>query len=126
MSYESEFQNLLSAVTDALLAEERTDLDAVVRQYAVPRAEVDRFIDIILRLHLTLVGAAPSRRFVHRLKYDLLGTSDRNVVSRIRYLPPRVQIAAGIALIAGFMLFTRRRLMEDVNREKKEIPALQQ
>jgi hypothetical protein len=125
MSYETEFQNLLSAVTDALLAEERPDLDAVVRRYAVPRAEVDRYIGLIQSLHLTLVGAAPSRRFVHRLKYDLLGTSDRSVVARIRYLPPRVQIAAGIALVAGFMLFTRRRLMDDVNREKKEVPALQ-
>ena len=41
--------------------------------------------------------------------------------------PPRVQIAAGIALVAGFMLLSRRRMMDDVRQEQQEAPvALQQ
>ncbi len=107
MANDLELQNLLSAVTDALLADSDRDVDAIVGRYAVPRSEVEGLVGIIRRLHLTLVGAQPSRRFVRRLKHELVGETDRNIVARVRYLPPRVQIAAGIALVAGFMLLTR-------------------
>jgi hypothetical protein len=33
----------------------------------------------------------------------------------VRYLPPRVQIAAGVVAVMGFMLFTRRRLIGDAS-----------
>ena len=45
------------------------------------------------------------------------------MVSRLRYLPPRVQIAAGIALVAGFMLLSRRRMIEDVQHDLLPVPA---
>ncbi|MBC6934692.1 MAG: hypothetical protein DWB42_02510 [Chloroflexi bacterium] len=124
MATEVQLLDLLSAVTDALLADDSADVDTIITQYAVPRAEVDSLVEIIRRLHMTLVGAQPSRRFVRRLKHDLVGSSDRNVVARIRYLPARVQIAAGIALVAGFMLLTRHRMLDEVKREKREVPAL--
>jgi hypothetical protein len=123
MTHTSELENLLSAVTDALLAEQG-DLDAVISQYNVPRTNVDLFVKVIRRLHMTLVGVQPSRRFVRRLKADLMGLPHYSVVSRVRFLPARVQIAAGLAVIAGFMLLTRRRLMVDVQ-EAQEAPALQ-
>jgi hypothetical protein len=125
MANDLELQNLLSAVTDAMLADKNGDIDKIIGHYAVPRTEVDSFVGVIRRLHLTLVGAQPSRRFVHRLKTDLMGAPDRNVVARIRYLPPRVQIAAGIALVAGFMLLSRRRMIDDVRHEQQEAPVLQ-
>ena len=125
MANDLELQNLLSAVTDAMLADKNGDIEHIVGRYAVPRQEVDSLVGIIRRLHMTLVGAQPSRRFVHRLKTDLLGTPERNVVTRIRHLPPRVQIAAGIALVAGFMLLSRRRMLEDVRHEQQEAPVLQ-
>jgi len=125
MANDLELQNLLSAVTDAMLADKNGDIDTIIGRYAVPRAEVDSLIGIIQRLHMVLVGAQPSRRFVRRLKTDLIGTSERNVVARIRYLPPRVQIAAGIALVAGFMLLSRRRMIEEIQHEPQEAPALQ-
>jgi hypothetical protein len=125
MTNDLELQNLLSAVTDALLADKKGDIDGIIGRYAVPRAEVDSLIGIVRRLHLMMVGAQPSRRFVRRLKTDLIGIPERNVVARIRYLPPRVQIAAGIALVAGFMLLSRRRMIADVQHEQQEIPVLQ-
>ncbi len=125
MAHEMEMQDLLAAVTDALLATPDQNIDMIVGRYAVPRAEVDSLVGVIRRLHLTLVGAQPSQRFVRRLKNDLVGTPRHHVVSRIRYLPPRVQIAAGIALVAGFMLLTRRRMLDEVRREKQEAPVLQ-
>jgi len=125
MANDLELQNLLSAVTDAMLADKNGDIDKIIGRYAVPRTEVDSLIGVIHRLHFTLVGAQPSRRFVHRLKTDLMGAPDRNVVARIRYLPPRVQIAAGIALVAGFMLLSRRLMIDDVRQEQQESPVLQ-
>jgi hypothetical protein len=122
----NELENLLSAVTDALLADERTSLDHIVNRYSVPRSEVEGLIGIVRKLHVTLVGAQPSRRFVNRLRNDLVGAQRTNIVNRVRYLPPRVQIAAGIALVAGFVLLNRRRLMEDALHEAQEIPVLQQ
>lgn len=124
MASDLEIQNLLSAVTDALLAEEGQNIDSIVGRYTVPRKEVDSLVGIIRRLHVTMVGAQPSKRFVGRLKHDLVG-SRYNVVSQIRYLPPRVQIAAGIALVAGFMLLNRRRMAEESRREAQEVPVLQ-
>ena len=102
-------ENLLALLTEAILAEEG-DIDHIINQYDVSRADVEGFVRIVRRLSTVLVGVRPSKRFVHRLKQDLMGEAHWNVVSRIRYLPPRVQIAAGIALIAGFMLLSRRRL----------------
>lgn len=102
--------DLLSAVTEVMLSGDG-NLDAVVKRYSVPRSEVEGFITVIRRLHVALVGVQPSRRFVRRLKQDLVGAQTKNIIDRVRYLPPRVQIAAGIALIAGFILFNRRRLV---------------
>ncbi len=126
MTNHNELENLLSAVTDALLADERTNLDQIVNRYAVPKNEVVGLVGLVRKLHVTLVGAQPSRRFVNRLRTDLVGSHRQNIVNRVRYLPPRVQIAAGIALVAGFMLLSRRRLIDDARHESQEIPVLQQ
>lgn len=124
MTSEVQFQNLLSAVTDALLADQAHEVEAIIQQYAVPRAEVESLVGLIRRLHLTLVGAQPSRRYVRRLKHDLVGAAEPGVVWRLRHLPLRVQIAAAVALLAGFMLLTRRRMLEDVRQEQQEAAAL--
>ncbi|MCB9454197.1 MAG: hypothetical protein H6672_22415 [Anaerolineaceae bacterium] len=123
---EGQLQDLFAAVTDALLADESADLDTIVAQYHVPQEEVAGMISIIRRLHMVLVGAQPSTRFVRRLKHDLMGAPQFGMVSRIRHLPPRVQIAAGVALVAGFMLLTRRRMLDDARHDVQEIPILQQ
>lgn len=116
------FADLLAAVTDALLAQQQ-DIDHIVRQYDVPRSSVDGLISLIHRLHLMLVGQQPSDKFVRRLKQDLVG-GHSGVIHSLRYLPARVQIAAGVALVAGFMLFARRRLIDDA--KPPEVPLLQQ
>ena len=126
MTNHNDLENLLSAVTDALLADERANLDQIVNRYSVPRHDVEGLVGIVRKLHMTLVGAQPSRRFVNRLRNDMVGTQRTNIVNRVRYLPPRVQIAAGIALVAGFMLLSRRRLIDDARHESQEIPVLQQ
>ncbi len=121
----TQLQNLLAAVTEAILNDER-DLDSIVSHYAVPRAEVEGLISVIKRLHVVLVGVRPSRRFAQRLRQDLMGQHPNGMINRLRYLPPRVQIAGGIVLIAGFMLLSRRRFASDEPEEQpQEAPALQ-
>lgn len=113
---ETPLDNLLSALTDAIVAD-RADLDAITRQYAVPQHEFAALVTLIQRLHVTLVGVQPSRRFVTRLKHDLIGEPQtNNVLGRFRHLPPRVQIAAMIVVMAGFMLLSRRRLLIDARK----------
>ena len=116
MSQQSEIQNLLCAVTDAILAEEQ-GLDVLL---ANSHPDMHGFIRLIQRLHHALVGVRPSRRFVRRLRQDLIMNDQRNVLSRVRRLPPRVQIVAGVALVAGFMLISRRRMLSDLMQETQE------
>lgn len=121
-SNQSDLQDLLAAVTDALLAEEK-HLDHILRQYNTSPQQAAGFIMLIQRLQRTLVGVQPSKRFVRRLKQDLIAIEQYNVITRVRRLPARVQIAAGIALIAGFMLISRRRVHD--LRMAQEAAALQ-
>ncbi|MBZ0275275.1 MAG: hypothetical protein K8I60_03985 [Anaerolineae bacterium] len=123
---DAQIEDLLAAVTDALLMDDSADLDTIVTQYNVPRSDVAGLVTLISRLHVLLVGARPSSRFVRRLKRDLMGAPERGMVYRIRHLPPRVQIAAGVALIAGFMIITRRRMVDDAQSESQEVAVLQQ
>lgn len=122
-SSQIKMQDLLSAVTDALIAEEAQDVDQIIDQYDVSRSEVDGLLFLIEKLHIALTGKQPSRRFAASLKRDLLGARKWGLLWRIRSLPPRVQIAAVAAVIAGFIIVMRRRLMEYASQE--EVPALQ-
>lgn len=119
MNYENHLEDLLSAVTDALLHEDMDNspetMDAIANRYRVPRGDVEGFTLLIRRIHIVLAGVQPSPRFVNRLRSELVGKPPRGVVARVRYLPPRVQIAAGVVAVMGFMLFTRRRLIGDAS-----------
>lgn len=106
---DSHLHTLLSAVTESIL-DEQHDLERIFARYQVPRAEFDALISVIDRLHRVLVRVRPSRRFAQQLKLELLDVPNHGVLQRVRFLPPRVQIAAGVALLAGFMLLSRRRL----------------
>lgn len=111
---DAQIQELLLVVTDSLLAND-DEVDSILRYYNVPRAQVGSLLYVIQRLRTVLVGVQPNRRFVHRLKADLVGEPEPTVVNRIRYLPPRVQIAAGVALLAGVMFVARRRFSVDTS-----------
>jgi hypothetical protein len=125
MTHNVQLENLLSAVTDALLAGSQ-DVDAVLRRYDVPRQRVEGLVTLVRRLHMTLTGVEPSRRFVQRLRSDLMGTQQQGLIARVRYLPPRVQIAAGVMAVVGFMLLVRGRLIDDVHQENVEVAPQQQ
>jgi hypothetical protein len=59
---------------------------------------------------------------VRRLHQDLIGGESSNVLVRVRKLPPRVQLAAGLALMAGFVFLSRRRAHhETVDEQPQEV-----
>lgn len=126
MSNEVKLQDLLSEFTDALLdGQETRQLEQIVFGYDAPEDEVTRFTLMIRQLQQVFVTREPSDKFVKRLKQDLTGQKNDGLLERLRYLPARVQVAAGVAVVAGFMLITRRRI-DDTNEEGSDIPALQQ
>ncbi len=121
----SSLQDLLDAITDAMLQEQDEEVKAMLRRANAERAEVESATDLIDRLCSVLVKQQPSEKFVRKLREDLIGV-DYNVVNRLRYMPARVHIAAGLTLVAGgLMLVTRRRGAEDAD-TLTEIPVLQQ
>lgn len=111
MASQQPLEDLLAALTDAMLAEE-DNLEPIIARYDVPRNNVDQFLPLMRRLQETLVDVQPSSRFVDRLRQDLTGTAPTGLFQRMRYLPARVQIAAGVVAAAGFMLLARRRLSD--------------
>ncbi len=108
---DTHFQDLLSAVSDSILADENDgSIDLIFARYDIARSEIEPFITIIRQLRVSLIGVRPSPRFAQRLRAELIGTSQWGVLGRVRYLPPRVQLMAGVMILASFMLLSRRRL----------------
>jgi hypothetical protein len=101
-------QNLLAAVTDALLEDDST-LDELIAQHQVTSVSAQGLLRLVNRLYQVFIPVQPSPRFVRRLRQDLMGQQNSNVLVQVRRLPPRVQIAAGLALVAGFVILSRRR-----------------
>ncbi|HLV35496.1 MAG TPA: hypothetical protein VKY59_10300 [Spirillospora sp.] len=119
-----QIQNLLTDLTSALL-EGNGDLDALLAQYHVDDHDVQSLVELIGELNNTILPVEPSARFVRRLHQELIGMETGNVLVRVRRLPPRVQLAAGIALVAGFVILSRRRASSETRQEKQEHAAAQ-
>jgi hypothetical protein len=109
---DTQLEKLYNAITDAINNEASDDeINRLIESFQVPHSrEVDSIVAIIARLHTALIGVQPSPRFVRELRRDLLATYEQQLVQRIRSLPARVQIAALLVMVGGFlMLLTRRR-----------------
>lgn len=117
MPSEVTMQELLSAVTDAIIAEE-SDIDVIVDRYDAPRKETNSLVHLIHQLYASLVPVEPSSAFSRRLKRDLMGVKQTGLIWRWRRLPARVQIAAGVTVAGGFMLVLTRLLTGDGRRQR--------
>lgn len=103
-------QELLSAMTDALMAEaSKEEIDLITQSYEVQREEVDSVFHVVSQLHNTLVSVKPSSQFTQRLKQELVGDYDPSLVGHLRRLPARVQIVALLVFLGGFLFISRRR-----------------
>lgn len=127
-SNETNTTDLLNALTDAIFNEQDNLVDTLFDQYNIPKGSLGNMIELIHHIKGLFAPTDPSEEYIRALKQELIGAED-TLISRMRYLPARVQVAAGLAVIAGFLLITRRRLTSDTLREAAadfEIPALQQ
>lgn len=111
---ERQYDDVLMDHADALRAG-YVDRDALLVHYdPQDRDEVEPLMDLAEQVHQLLIPVSPSEQFVaqlhHQLLHDLDGES-RTLLERIRYLPPGLQIAAGIGgatLTAGLVLIASR------------------
>lgn len=120
----SDLQDLLSSITDAILNGD-SDVDRVLKRHEVDSPETRELVELIDSLYHSLNPVTPSPQFVKRLRSDLVGTDTSNVLVKVRSLPPRVQIAAGLALVAGVFILSRRRGLGERETAPQETLAAQ-
>ncbi len=111
---ERQYNDVLMAHADAL----RTgyvDRDALLVHYdPQDRREIESLMDLAEQMHQILFSVNPSEQFIAQLHHQLLQDLDdesRTLLERIRYMPPGLQIAAGIGgatLTAGLVLIASR------------------
>lgn len=114
-----QLQNLLALLTDELLTAD-CDVNMLAQRHQISSDEVRGLLEVVRQINESLVPVQPSERFVRRLQQDLLGGESSNVLVRVRKLPPRVQLAAGLALMAGFVLLSRRRAHQVAHEEQPQ------
>jgi hypothetical protein len=115
---EHHLQDFLMAYADALVSGTR-DADSVLEQFDRDmRGQVEDLLTLTDQISQVLTEVAPSEEFIAQLRYRLTevgGPESRSLWTRIRRLPPRTQLAAGIGgatLTAGVVLIAARTLPE--------------
>lgn len=100
--------DFLTAATNAVLRGER-DIDSLARRYGVSRSDCDAMLPLIRQLKAAHRAERPSDQFKRKLHRDLMGAPEYTLVERVRYLPPRVQLAAGaaVSITAALLLVGR-------------------
>lgn len=120
---ETQMENLLDAITNALLVDQN-EVEPVIHRYGAEPAEVNPFVNLIQDLRTTLHSQEPRETFIQSLKADLTGK--KKAVSGLRRFPMRARIAAVLAAMAAGILLMRRRSNETGFIEGLDIPILQQ
>ena len=105
---DANMQNLLDAITTAL--QQGEDVGDLTSQADMPPGDVEGLAILIQSLHAALTPVEPSAAFSEELAAQLMNTR-RSMVTRVRQMPARVHIAALLAVVAGFGLIRRRRIM---------------
>jgi hypothetical protein len=109
-----QIEDFLMAHADSLVSGS-PEFDRLLDQYDdVVQGQVEGLFTLAERISRTLMPVAPSEQFVNRLRHELIDSASaepRSLWGRIRSLPPRTQIAAGIGgatLTAGVVLIASR------------------
>ncbi|MEO0562876.1 MAG: hypothetical protein AAF125_12270 [Chloroflexota bacterium] len=109
-------ENFLYTYTDAMLANDDLDAHALAYEYDIPVDEANAYAALLTRLDTSLVDVQPSKSFKRTLREDLLGKPQLSLAGRLRNLPPRLQFAAAIALLAAMALLGRRRMSAELGK----------
>ena len=122
---EVEMQNLLDALTNAVITEQN-NVEIVIQRHGATSLDVDGFVQLIFNMREYFQPQDPADKFVRNLKRELTGHDERRF-AKMRNFPMRAQIAAILAAIAaGFLLVLRRRLGGESLQDALDIPVLQQ
>jgi hypothetical protein len=115
---EHHLQDFLMAYADALVSGTR-DADSVLEQFDQDmRGQIEDLLILSDLISKVLTEVAPSDEFIAQLRSRLTeagGPESRSLWMRIRRLPPRAQLAAGIGgatLTAGVVFIAARTLPE--------------
>jgi hypothetical protein len=113
-------RDFLMAHADAIISGV-FDLETSLEQHdQVALSQVEDLLNLAERISESLVGVTPSEQFVAQLRHQLSQATfsdSRRLWGRVRQLPPRTQLAAGIGLggaatLTGvFLLASRRPLL---------------
>lgn len=101
-THEQHVQDLVSTLTDAVIRHDGT-LDQIMGRYDLNDDDVANWLPIIDSLHNTLVEVQPRPAFKRQLRNELL-KRPIGVRVRLRPLPTRVQLAAVLTIVGGFVL----------------------
>ena len=101
-------------------------VEPLIAEAEESQGELGEFVDIIQSLHTSLMPISPSQEYADRLRADLLNGRP-GVVKRVRQMPPRVHVAAILAVCAGCVLFVLRRIFgsetaQDIQEEAVATP----
>ncbi len=107
----------IDEMTDAVLYQDRN-------RSKYYDADTEQLMPVVQRLHDTLQWQSPSDEFVSSVKKQLLDEPS-GMLARVRALPGRVHIAAGLTVGAGFALLIRRRIWGG-DMAGADLPILQQ
>lgn len=108
-------REFLYDATDVML-EHPLDARALAYKHHVTLDEATIYIDMVAQLDATLVDVQPSTQFRRQLRTELLGEPQRTALGRLRNMPPRLQWAAGVALLAAMALLGRKRFSSEIQK----------
>jgi hypothetical protein len=118
---DAQIRDLLLAHADALVSG-TLDLNRLLAKHRqVPLSQVEDLFALAEQIQRTLVQVTPSEQFVARLHQELLAPEEvaaRSWWGRLRGLPPRTQLAAGIGgatLTAGVVILASRSVPDAID-----------
>lgn len=120
--YEVRIREFASDATEAML-DGHVNIRALARRHNISLSEARELTEMVRHLESALVDVKPSTQFKRRLRADLIGAPPKGLLSRLRSLPPRLQIAAVVAIIAAMALLGRRRMAGEAARLLSQLRA---
>lgn len=121
-SYELRVKEFLSEMTDHLL-EDEADIPELAALHGIPTHEAYKFAQMVEHLEHTLLPVSPDPAFKKQLRAELFGAPPQTLFGRLRNLPPRLQFAAGLALVAAMALLGRKRFLGEARRMWQQLPS---
>lgn len=123
-SDENQLHSTLDTITARLQGGDA--VEQLIAEAESAQGDVGEFVDVIQSLHASLIPVSPSQEYTDRLRADLLDGRP-GVVKRLRRMPPRVHVAAILAVCAGCVLFVLRRIFgsetaQDIQEEAVATP----